>query len=120
MKNLVFLYLILFSAQAFGFDYPYLLRSPKGLLMGDAYTAVNDDSYSQFYNPASLGRNKSDFNLHPFNPQLNGTNILDDMDKFEDFPSEPVPASKILMDYPVMLALVSPQAFSSSMWVSHS
>jgi hypothetical protein len=69
--------------------------------MGDAYTAVNDDSYSQFYNPASLGRNKSDFTLHPFNPQFTGSNVLNDLDKFMDFPNEPAGASKVLMDYPV-------------------
>lgn len=68
--------------------------------MGDAFTAVNDDDYTLFYNPASLGRHKSDFTLYPFNPQFNGSNILNDMDRFENFPEEPVGASKVLMDYP--------------------
>lgn len=68
--------------------------------MGDAFTAVNDDDYTLFYNPASLGRHKSDFTLYPFNPQFNGSNILNDMDRFEDFPDEPVAVSEVLMDYP--------------------
>lgn len=68
--------------------------------MGDAFTAVNDDEHTLFYNPASLARHKRDFTLHPFNPQVSGSNILDDLDRFEDFPNEPVGASKVLMDYP--------------------
>lgn len=69
--------------------------------MGDAFTAVNDDSFSQFYNPATLGRNKTDFKLYPFNPQINATNVFDDLKRFKNFPNEPVGASKVLMDYPI-------------------
>lgn len=69
--------------------------------MGDAFTAVNDDSYALFYNPASLARQGSDFSLSPINPQLSGTNILDDTKRFDNFPDDPVPASKLLMDFPV-------------------
>lgn len=98
--RLLFLLLII-STPVLAFDNPYLLRSPRGLLMGDAFTAVNDDSYALFYNPASLGRRGPDFTLAPFNPQLSGTNVLDDMDRFENFPEDPVPASQVLMDYPV-------------------
>jgi hypothetical protein len=92
--------LILLSSHALAFDNPYYIRSPRALLMGDAFTAVNDDEYTLFYNPASLARHKRDFSLTPFNPQINGTNVLGDMDKFENFPNEPVGASKVLMDYP--------------------
>lgn len=88
------------AGAAEAFDYPYTMRSPKALLMGDAFTAVNDDEFTLFYNPASLGRHKSDFTLTPFNPQFHGSNILNDMDRFKDFPNEPVGASKVLMDYP--------------------
>jgi len=100
MKILIFL-LTIFSIKSFAFDNPYLLRSPRGLLMGDAFTAVNDDSMAQFYNPASLGRKRADFELHPFNPQFNLPNVLNDMDRFSEFPDEPVAASEVLMDYPV-------------------
>lgn len=89
-----------FIQTAYAFDYPYTVRSPKGLLMGDAFTAVNDDGFTLFYNPATLARHKRDFTLYPFNPQINGSNLLNDMDRFDDFPDEPVGASKVLMDYP--------------------
>ena len=101
MSQAVLVLFILFSASAFGFDYPYTMRSPKALLMGDAYTAVNDDEYTLFYNPASLARHKSDLTLYPFSAQLSGTNVLSDMSRFSDFPSTPVGAADVLMDYPV-------------------
>lgn len=99
MKWLLFFAIFILN-EAHAFDYPYTMRSPKALLMGDAFTAVNDDEFTLFYNPASLGRHKADFSLYPFNPQFSGSNILQDMDRFEDFPNEPVGASKVLMDYP--------------------
>lgn len=86
--------------SAFAFDYPYVLRSPKGLLMGDAFTAVNDDEYTLFYNPATLGRHKHDLTLYPFSGHVSGTNILNDMDRFEDFPKEPVGVADVMLDYP--------------------
>lgn len=88
------------SSLCFAFDNPYLLRSPRALLMGDAFTAVNDDDYTLFYNPASLGRHKRDFTFYPFNGHISGTNILNDMDKFENFPNEPVGVADVLMNYP--------------------
>lgn len=96
-----FYLLMLFSVSAFGFDNPYVLRSPRGLLMGDAFTAVNDDSFTLFYNPATLGRHKHDFTMYPLNGALTGTNVLADMDRFDDFPDDPVGASEVLLDYPV-------------------
>lgn len=100
MKNWKLLFSLFITVNAFAFDTPYLLRSPKGQLMGDAFTAVNDDEYTLFYNPASLGRHKSDFTLYPFSAQASGTNILSDMDRFKDFPDDPVGAADVLMDYP--------------------
>lgn len=96
----LFFILALIPLAAFGFETQQTMRSPQALLMGDAFTAVNDDEFTLFYNPASMGRHKSDFSLTPFNPQASGTNILNDMDRFKDFPDEPVAASKLLMDYP--------------------
>ncbi len=96
-----FLLLILFSFSALAFDNPYTLRSPRALLMGDAFTAVNDDSFTLFYNPATLARHKHDFTMYPLNGTITGTNVLADSDRFEDFPEEPVGASEVLMDYPV-------------------
>lgn len=101
MKKSYFLLLILLSLPAFGFDNPYILRSPRGLLMGDAFTAVNDDSFTLFYNPATLARHKNDFTMYPLNGTFTGTNILADMNRFKDFPDEPVGVSDRLMNFPV-------------------
>ncbi len=101
MMRWIYLLLILLSLELQAFDNPYTMRSPEGLLMGDAFTAVNHDEFTLFYNPASLHRHEHDLTLTPFNPQGSGTNLLSDADKFKDFPDEPVGASKVLMDYPV-------------------
>jgi hypothetical protein len=92
--------LVLLSSHALAFEYPYTMRSPRGLLMGDAFTAVNDDAYTLFYNPASLGRHKSDLSLYPFPISISGTNVLADMDRFKDFPDEPIGVADVLMNYP--------------------
>lgn len=68
--------------------------------MGDAFTAVNDDEYTLFYNPASLARHKNDLTLYPFSGHISGTNVMADLDRFEDFPAEPVGVADVLMDYP--------------------
>src|SRR6478736_4351340 len=99
MKWIFALPLILLAFDSFAFDYPYTMRSPKAVLMGDAFTAVNDDDFTLFYNPASLGRHRRDLTLTPFNPSMNATNILGDMNRFKNFPNEPVGASDVLMDY---------------------
>jgi hypothetical protein len=39
--------------------------------------------------------------MYPFNPQFQGSNLLSDMDRFKNFPNDPVGASKVLMNYPV-------------------
>jgi hypothetical protein len=98
--KLLFLLLFILVYEARAFDNPYTMRSPEALLMGDANTAVNSDSFTLFYNPASMARHKADFTLNPFNPQASGTNILADMDRFKNFPDEPVGVSKVLMNYP--------------------
>lgn len=90
----------LFFSEAFGFDNPYVMRSPRGLLMGDAFTAVNDDAYTLFYNPASMARHKRDLSFYPLNGHLSATNVLEDLDRFEDFPDDAVGVSEVLMDYP--------------------
>lgn len=100
MRKWILPFTLLLSAQALAFEYPYTVRSPRGLLMGDAFTAVNDDEYTLFYNPASLARHKSDLTLYPFSGHLSGTNILGDMDRFKDFPDEPVGVADVLMNYP--------------------
>lgn len=94
----ILLSLLVYIPSAFALDYPYISRSARGLLMGDAFTAINDDAYTLFYNPASLARHKNDFTLHPLPFMASVTNILDDIDKYEDFPDDPVGAADLMMD----------------------
>lgn len=105
MKKSLFFFILFYVFESQAFDNPYFMRSPTGLLMGDAFTAVNDDEFTLFYNPASLGRHKNDFTIYPLNPRISGTNLLNDMERFEDFPDEPVGVSKVLMDYPAHASL---------------
>ncbi|MBY0517663.1 MAG: hypothetical protein K2P81_12175 [Bacteriovoracaceae bacterium] len=101
MRFALLLWLMTFSALAF--EAPVGVRSPRGLLMGDAWTAVNNDEYTLFYNPASLGRHSHDLTMYPFNPQINGPNVLSDLKKFQDMPSTPTGVADVIMDYPVHL-----------------
>ncbi len=101
MGKWVYLLILLATTSSWAISNPYLLRSPRGLLMGDAFTAVNDDEFTLAYNPASLGRHRSDFTIYPFNPTVSATNVLSDLDRFKDFPSTPVGAADVLMNYPV-------------------
>lgn len=98
-----FFILISFFAASFAeaIDHPYILRSPRGLLMGDAFTAVNDDEFTLSYNPASLARHHRDFTIYPFNPTFSASNVVNDMDRFKNFPDTPQGVSDVMMGYPV-------------------
>ncbi len=87
-KLTVLLFTILFSALTESREMRYLTRSPKALLMGDAFTALADDEYTLFYNPAALTRNKG-LDVVPLNPNFGFTNALDaeDQARFKDIPS---------------------------------
>lgn len=85
MKYLIFI-LLFIQVDAIAREVLYLGRSPKGMLMGNAYTSYATDEYSLFYNPALIGRNDG-VSFTPFNPSFGVTNILDDMERFDDFPS---------------------------------
>lgn len=104
MKKTFFTLFILLSAtEVFSQEISYIGRSPRAQLMGDAYTAIADDEYTLFYNPASLGRNKG-VALTPINPSIGGTNVLKDTDKFKDFPkSDPAAIADRILNYPVSL-----------------
>lgn len=104
IKNL-FLLLILsiFSAEIFSQEVSYIGRSPRAQLMGDAFTAVADDEYTLFYNPAALGRNKG-VSFTPINPSIGGTNVIDDTDRFKNFPKKnPGEIANRILNYPVSL-----------------
>ncbi len=110
MKKLLLL-ILAFSSNAFAFSEQVLMRSPKALLMGDAFTAVNDDSYTLFYNPASMARHKKSFTLYPLQGYLSGTNVINDMDKFDDVPKEPAGVADLLMNYPVHASMGTAPGF---------
>lgn len=98
-------FVLLASTAVFGGEIRYLARSPRALLMGDAFTALADDEYTLFYNPAALGRH-GDFSISPLNPMFGVTNALDEIDRFENFPKGE--ASKIqdrLLGFPVYVKL---------------
>lgn len=101
MRKLLILLIFLLATPCWAIDYPYLLRSPRALLMGDAFTAVNDDEFTLFYNPASMGRHRKDLTLYPFNPTVSATNIVTDLKRFDNFPDTPTGAADVLMNYPV-------------------
>ena len=78
-------------------EFIYLNRSSKGLLMGDAYTAVADDDHTLFYNPAALGRHRG-VTLSILNPKAETTDILEKdvrkfkfktADKYRNWPKSP-------------------------------
>ena len=91
---LVTLFTIAFGSFA---NFSYLRRSPEGVLMGDAYTAVADDENTLFYNPAALGRHKG-VTLVPLNPSVFVTDVFKKDrkrwdatidERYEDLPESP-------------------------------
>jgi hypothetical protein len=103
-KNVVLNILLLIVAfQVKAQEQTSIGKSPKATLMGNAYTAIAEDEYSLFYNPALLGRNKS-VSFNPINPQFSVTNALESLDKFKDFPkSDPVAIANRILDVPLTL-----------------
>lgn len=83
--KLLLIFFFLFSNSSFS-EVNTIARSPRGLLMGDAYTAVVDDEYALFYNPAALGRH-SGFTFNPVNPLVTIINPLNNLDIVENFPN---------------------------------
>ena len=80
-----------------------LNRSVRGLLMGDAYTAIADDEYTLFYNPAALGRHNG-LSIHFLNPDVSVTNVLGEMDRFQNFPTDdPTAIAERILGLPLHL-----------------
>lgn len=101
--KILFLILFFFHMNSFARELGYVGRSPRALLMGDAFTAVADDEFTLFYNPAALGRNKSVV-LTPLNPNFTGTNVLEDLDRFKNFPKgNPSGVADKLLNFPLSL-----------------
>lgn len=104
MKVLLLLFINLWS-QLHAQEVSYLARSPRALLMGDAYTAIADDEFTLFYNPAALGRNKG-VSLTLLDPTFGLTDALSELDRFKNFPSGDGAAPQIanrIMDFPIYL-----------------
>lgn len=105
LKKIVLFFILFTSIPIFGQEVIHLGRSSKALLLGDAYTARADDEFTLFYNPAALARN-SGLEVSPLNPQLGVTNALDELDRFEDFPSSDASAiADRLIGFPVYIQL---------------
>lgn len=104
MRKLTIILFMIASFSSIAREITYLARSPRALLMGDAYTSIaNDDEYTLFYNPAALGVNQS-VTITPLNPTFGLTNALDELDRFEDFPSNDTSAiADRLLGFPVFL-----------------
>ncbi|MBI2518777.1 MAG: hypothetical protein HYV97_00085 [Bdellovibrio sp.] len=105
MKDLAKLLILLFFSSLIAptllaREMRYLYRSPKALLMGDAYTALAYDEYTLFYNPATLGRG-SLVEFYPINPDFGVTNVLAELDRFDNFPKDPVPIADRILGFPV-------------------
>ncbi len=95
----------LISSKLFSAEVSYLARSPRALLMGDAYTALADDEFTFFYNPAALGRNKG-VSLTLLDPTIGMTDILEDKGRFKNMPKGPGAAPLIanrIMDMPAYI-----------------
>lgn len=93
---------ILFVNSAYAREMRYLVRSPKALLMGDAYTARTDDEYVLFYNPAAIGRN-SDLTFAPINPDFGTPDPLTTMEKVDNFPDETTEIAESLTGFPIFV-----------------
>jgi hypothetical protein len=85
-------------------EFSYMARSPQALLMGDAYTAIADDEYTFFYNPAALGRNKG-VSSSLLNPAIGLPDVYHDLSKFQKFPNTAAGISGKIMEYPIYMQL---------------
>jgi hypothetical protein len=112
MKILIFLLGILFVFNSFAREDRYLGRSPRGLLMGDAYTSAADDEYTLYYNPALLARHGyKSFSFWAINPSITVTNILKDPDQFNQTGDSTTEFADQFMDFPVHLGMNAAPGF---------
>jgi hypothetical protein len=98
MKLFIILTLFTFCQELLAKEFRYMARSPRALLMGDAFTAVADDEYTLFYNPAALGRHNG-IHITPINPKIELPDVLSKSlgrlkfsvdGRYENWPKEPV------------------------------
>ncbi len=108
-SSLIFI-LLIFSSNLFALNDRYFSRSPKALLMGDAYTSIADDEFTLYYNPAILARHKG-LSFWAINPQVTVTNILTAENKFEDSGSTTSEFFDNFVDTPIHIGLNASPGF---------
>lgn len=102
-KNFLILFILIFTRDIIAQEVGYIGRSPKALLMGDAFTGIADDEYTLLYNPAALGKNKG-VSLTSIDPSFGGVNVLGDLDRFKNFPkADAAGIAERILNYPVSL-----------------
>lgn len=99
---ILLIFTCLFSLKITAGEIPYFLRSPRAMLMGDAFVAAPDDEFSIYYNPATLGNGKI-LEFSSINPTFGFSNILSEMDKFDNFPNDPSEIARRIMNTPLFL-----------------
>ncbi len=104
IRTLFSLLIICMSSSLLAEEDRTLARSPRGLLMGDAYTSIANDEFTLFYNPAILARHKG-FSFYPLNPSLTVTNVLGDTDRFTDLGDDPNDFAAAAFDFPVHIGV---------------
>lgn len=100
----LFFFLFIISQTSLAEEVITMARSPRALLMGDAYTAIADDDFTLFYNPAILARH-SGFSFYPINPSFTVSNILNEPDRFNDLGDEPTSFADAALDYPIHIGI---------------
>lgn len=115
-RTITFIVTFLFFISGSRAEFMYLARSPEALMMGDAYTAIANDAYTLFYNPAAMGRHTG-VTFHVFNPSFKLTNPADvkigldgietstNLERFENFPSDPALIADKILGYPLYFSL---------------
>jgi len=91
MKKIILMIFFLINNLSFCYEPTYFARSPKGLLMGDAYTSYANNNYCLFYNPALCARNYG-FTFKPLNFLVTMPDLisnLDELDSYSEIGSDP-------------------------------
>jgi hypothetical protein len=78
----------------------YIKRSPRGLLLGDAYVARALDDHILFYNAASLARSDT-VSASIINMSFGSNDIIADKDRFDDVADTPRGVVNQYLNYPV-------------------
>lgn len=108
MRSLIYYFILFFLVISYRAECSnqlgsyYIKRSPKGLILGDAYVARPFDDHILFYNSSSLARNDS-VGASLFNFSLGSNDIIKDKDRFDDVADTPQGVVNQFLDYPVHL-----------------